>query len=108
MTFPFGETVTVQRPGGRDRYGDVSPGTEFNVEGVGFAPRYSNETNSDNRNTVITGLQMYVPIGIELRPTDVVVRNGVKWRVQGLPGEWVSPLTGWKAGIEVALERVTG
>lgn len=108
MDFPYGETVTVIRTTRSARYGDTTDGTSFTLSGCGFAPRGSSELE-EQRVTVITGYTMYAPADADIRPTDVVVReSGTRWQVKGEPGYWVSPFTGWAAGIEVALERVTG
>lgn len=106
--YPHGETVTVERAGGTDQWGDPLPGTEFQRHGVAFAPRTSSEQNSQG-NTVIVGLTMFDAYDADLRPTDVIRRaDGRRYQVVGEPGPWRSPLTGWEAGVEVALERVTG
>jgi len=108
VTFPHGETATVQRPGGETRYGDKLPGTEHTLTGCVFAPRESTELH-EFRNTVIVGLTMYAPAGADIRATDTVVRSdGTRWRVEGQPGVFTSPFTGWTPGVVVALERVTG
>lgn len=108
MRFEHGETVTVTRPGGTSRYGDPLPGVDHVLDGVGFAPRYSTELTAQ-RSTVIVGLTMLADVGADVLPVDVITRaNGKKYQVEGEPGEWISPLTGWHAGVEVALVRVTG
>lgn len=114
MTLPHGETVAVNRRGGTDKWGQDLPGTQHTVGPCGFAPRTatgSRNSTEDNaqRNTVITGLTMYAPWGADITSQDVIVRgDGSRWHVEGDVGEWLSPLTGWRAGIEVALVRVSG
>lgn len=108
MIFSYGETITVSRPGGQDRYGDPLPATTWQPDGLYvFAPRSSTEL-SDQRSTVIIGLTMYGPVA-DIQPTDTIIRvDGERFRVEGRPGTWHQPFTGWEAGMEVALEKVTG
>lgn len=113
MTFPFGETVTVQRPTEYSDYGDPLAPAEFTLSGVAFAPRSSTEL-SNQRNTVIVGMTMYAPYGSDVRPIDTIIRTNPvtseteTYNVDGEVGPWLHPLTGWAAGTEVALRRVTG
>ncbi|PRX95574.1 hypothetical protein [Allonocardiopsis opalescens] len=101
-------TVTVRRPGARDRYGDPLPGTEHTVEGCAVYPRTSTET-AVTGTTVITGRTLLAPIGADIAPDDqVVLPDGSLWSVVGDTGPWSSPLTGWAPGLEAALERVQG
>ncbi|GGM75535.1 hypothetical protein GCM10012275_52780 [Longimycelium tulufanense] len=115
---PHSITVTVKRPAGTDAYGDPLPGgTEHTVSGCAIAPRTSEE-QQDRRQTVIVGLALYGPYDADIEPTDTVVLpddplvpvalQGTEWHVEGEPGQWRSPWTGWKAGVEIALRRVTG
>jgi len=109
--FQHGESVTVLRPGTLDRYGDPVPGnpsTTHTIEGCAFAPRSSTELHAQV-NTVIVGLTMYAPSGADIKATDTIQRSdGTRWNVEGQPGVWSSPFTGWQPGIVAALERVTG
>lgn len=111
---PHGETVTVHRPGGVDRWGQRLPGTRHTISGCGFGPsrgpgRASSEEVTEQANRVVTGLIMYAAHGADVGALDVVERaDGTRWHVLGDPDRWSSPLTGWAAGVEVALERVTG
>lgn len=107
------ETVTVERPGGVDRYGDPLTPTTRQLAGCVFAPRSSNEGATQDGQprpgAVTTGLTMYAPPGAGLDPVDVVVRtDGSRWQVEGDAGQWVNPFTGATPGIEVALTRVEG
>lgn len=109
------ETVTVERPGGTDRYGDSLPAATRTVAGCIFAPRSSAEGSAlggrvlGTPNTVITGITGYLPADAAITATDVIVRpDGTRWQVEGEPGLWASPFTGWSPGLEVALVRVEG
>ena len=107
--YPFGETVTLLRSEvtGRDGYGnDVRTDTELEVAGCPVWPRGSTE-DTQGRDTVITGLTVVMPPGVEVLATDRVRVRGVVYAVDGEPGVWVSPLTGTAAGTEVALTRAS-
>lgn len=107
--FPFGITVTVERSGKPNKYGDKPPPVEHTISGVTVYPRTSSEA-TDNRDTVVIGLTMLAPHGSDVKATDVIrFPDGTKYQVDGEPGSWgPSPFTGWKPGMQVALERVTG
>lgn len=109
MPYAYGYTVTVKRPGGRDRYGNPLPGTEHTIDECVWAPRSSVEEN-DSRATTIVGLTMYGPYGSDIASTDQVELPGddVPWYVEGDPGEWTNPFTGEPAGFEVNLTRTRG
>lgn len=109
------ETVTIERPGGTDKWGQKLPSTEHTSEGWGFAPttgtggqRSSTEDNYQH-NTVIRVSTGYGPPDADVADQDVIRRaDGTRWQVEGDPGRWRNPLTGWPAGTEVSLRRVTG
>lgn len=105
---PYGITITVVRPGKRDKYGDETPGTEHAIDGCAVYPRTSGES-TDQRDTVVIGLTLLAPYGVDLKATDKVrLPDGTTYQVDGEPGPWSSPLTGWQPGVQAALERVTG
>jgi hypothetical protein len=105
-----------QSPGGTDPYGDPIPGTETLEEipaPSGFAqsftaPRISNDIDGPGRAGVIVGLTLYFECGYDLNHDDHVIVDGVRYRVEGEPGDWQHPKTGWDAGAEVALVRAEG
>ena len=107
--FPFGITVTVQRPGGVDRFGDpTGDAVEHEIAGCAFAPEQSRE-QTDRRQTVSTPAMLYAPYGADLRTTDKVLVPGQgTFHVGGKPASWMSPFTGWAPGVVVPLEEVTG
>ena len=110
MRFSHGETVTVVRasPGGVDAYGDPLPGdaSRVDVPGCAVAPRYSSEPSERGRQGVIVGLTVYGPD--VFLSTDQVEVRGVLYDVEGEPGFWENPFTGWAPGVEVALRRAEG
>lgn len=103
-------------PGGTDPYGDPVPGTET-LDDIpppsGYsqpftAPRSSTDLSAPGRAGVIVGLTLYFECGYDLKHDDDVLVDGVRYRVEGEPGDWSHPKTGWQAGAEVALVRVAG
>ncbi|HET7388430.1 MAG TPA: hypothetical protein VFJ19_17390 [Nocardioidaceae bacterium] len=110
--FAHGVTVTVERPGGTDRYGNPLPSTFHAVTGCAFAPRgESDEDNADRRAEVITSLSMFAADGADLAPQDVVIDPTPytgKWQVEGDAAVWRNPYTGRTAGIAAVLKRVGG
>jgi len=41
--------------------------------------------------------------------TDQIVRGDSSvWEVDGEPGDWLTPFTGWHPGLAIAVKRVTG
>lgn len=112
--FAFGDTVEIER-GPEDEHGDRQYAVVGTLEGVWWAPRYSNE-NNDDRSTTIVGLTLYGAYGADVRADDRVVlpnrtelpdaREERTYRVVGDRGDWRNPMTGWAAGSEIALERV--
>lgn len=108
MTFPFGTSVRVWREV-RNRLGDTVLADERWLDGVAISPRVSNESGGDIRTAVVTqGLTMYTPAGHGLTAHHRVEVAGVVYQVQGEPGSWASPLTGWVAGDQIELDRTEG
>lgn len=99
-----------QTPGGVDPYGDPIAGTEAaeEIPGAFVAPRTSNDIDGPGRAGMIIGLTLYLPYGYDLTHQDLVDVDGERYRVDGDPGHWLQPMTGWKAGAEVALVRAQG
>lgn len=118
MSFPYGFTATVKRAT-QDRVGNITTTPHHDEGGCALAPRSSSESLGQQRDTVTVGLTLYVPSpDADILPTDVIFLpdvpqvpppyRGTDWQVEGEPGAWISPFTGWAPGIEVALTRVTG
>lgn len=113
MYFPHGETVTVIRNGGRDRFGDHQPVREFTVDGCGVNWNTSTESIYANKavtrsETVTSNVIVYMPVGADVRSTDRIrLHDGSLWRVNGRPARWKSPFTGGEAGLVVQLAEIT-
>lgn len=115
MLFPHGETVTILTgTAAADPYsgeaGDLNwdDPAEQDVEGCGVQPRTSVEPSQDARTAVIVGLTVFMPAGTVIGPHNRLRVRGDDYEVEGEPGEWISPFTGWAAGVEVAVKRVSG
>lgn len=111
MSFPAGETVVLVRPGAptEDDYGNDVPGTatETNIAGAVVAPRTSGE-DVQGRDQVVVGLNVWLPAGTHVQPTDRLMVRGVLYEVDGEPGAWRSPFTGISSPVQVSLTRVAG
>ncbi len=112
--FPNGESVTIQTPGSTstDRYGnttaDWSNPTETVVDGVAVAPRHDRENPGDARSAVIVGYQLLMPATASVDAHSRVVVRGEVHEVDGMPGLWRHPMSGWEPGVEVLTRRVEG
>lgn len=116
MFFPNGDTVTILRSGGRDKYGDTSYVESHEIHNVGI--HYSDgrkvksnddESEVDNRDTFITEITLYCPIGSDILVTDKVeLPDGSLCRVARKPLPFKSPLTGWSPGISVNVRLIEG
>jgi hypothetical protein len=106
---PFGITVEVLG-GERDLDGDLHDEQPVGtITGAAFAPGTSTEDN-DRKSQVVTTGTLYVPPGAFPVTAQHRIRfpGGAVWTVDGAPGTWSNPLTGWSAGGEIRLRRVTG
>ena len=92
-----------------DEYGDPDgEPEEDDLEGCTVAPRSSTEVDERGRQGVVVGLTLYAPYGTDIVHTDQLQVDGVLYDIDGEPGLWKNPFTGWEAGIEVALVRAEG
>lgn len=109
--FPYGVEVTLIRREvlGVDQYGnDVRGPVATVVPGAVTWPRTSAE-ETDARNTVIVGMTVLLPPGVDVKPTDTFLIDGVAYEVTGQPFDWShNPWTQSRAGVQVELERVSG
>lgn len=91
-----------------DRYGDRSEVSSHQLSGCALAAQRSSEDTA-RAGTVATEQLLYGPYGADLTAQDVVVLpDGTEWEVDGSPESWRSPFTGWEAGVQVRVRRVTG
>jgi hypothetical protein len=110
VIFPRGETVVRIRltPGGRDPFGDPigDVETRTDITGCGIAPRQAGEQIGQGRIAATSGVTVYVPPGADVLPSDRIEVRGAVYEVEGEPGDWRSPFTGWEPGMEIHLTRV--
>src|SRR5215217_8814814 len=114
MSFPYGESVTVQRAGVRiDPYSnevttDWDNPTTFVIKGCVIFPANSMQNREPvdrDKTPVITGFTVLAPIGSDITCRDrVSFRNGPFREVISEPFEWRHPLTNWSPGMGFELE----
>jgi hypothetical protein len=115
MMFPVGETVTrLRATATTDPYSDepddlswTSP-SSLVIPGCGFDPGGSTETNDARRDAVTTQPTVYAPPDADIGPADRLSVRGVTYEVDGRPGLWRSPFTGWEPGLVVPLRLFEG
>lgn len=113
MDYPHGEQVTILHPGETTTdpdYGTPVPGdpTPEVVDRAAVAPRIQNRTDTENNRfqaTVQSGYDVFLPAGVTVEPDAQMVVRGETFEVDGEPGDWRNPFTGWQAGVQVALRR---
>lgn len=108
--FSHGVTVTVERPGDEDRFGNTLPGTSHEESGAGIAPGGSSEANADSA-TVEWDLDLIFHERVpDIRAHDQVVipDDPTTYEVHGRPRVSRNPYTGWDAGTVIRLKGVTG
>lgn len=106
--FTHGFTITVERPGALDRFGDRSASTTHTIAGCAAYPVTGSE-NMTQRDTVIDVWSLLVPFGSDIQATDIITfPGGERFEVDGSPSNYQSPLTGWTPGMEVRIRSVTG
>lgn len=103
--------VRVRRvESGADALGDPTDVTETRttISGCAVAPRSTSDIVDRGRQGVIVGLSLYAPAGTTVDHTDLFEVDGTLFEVDGEGGNWESPFSGWRAGVEIALKRAAG
>lgn len=101
-------------PGGVDEYGDPVAGSEdrITLTDAYVAPRndpgQGSEIQLRGRAGVIVGLMLFAPYDTDLVYTDRIEVDGVLYEIEGEPGRWRNPFSGWEAGMQAALRRAAG
>lgn len=90
-----------------DDYGNQSTSTtETAWPGCAVAPRYAAESTDPHRPNVVIGLTVFGPTPPSPINSDDRLRiDGDLYDIEGDDGDWESPFTGWRAGVEVACKR---
>ena len=106
MDFPYGITVTLRSTvTATDDYGnETTVVTESAWGPCAVAPRTSSESTDPHSPALIVGQTVYGP-EVSIDSDDVLVIDGEEWQVEGMPGVWRSPFTGWAPGIEVPIKK---
>lgn len=112
MDFPAGLMLTVKSTTTTtDANGDATTNSADVAWGpCALAPRSSEERTNSRQPAVITALTIYGPQTALDSADLVVIPSGAyagTWQVEGIPGVWESPFTGWAPGIEVAVKRAS-
>lgn len=109
MIFTFGEPITLVKrtKGAPDAFGnDTWTTTETTVKGA-CNPGASVEL-VQGQDLLTVQPSVYLPADVDVSAVDAVTVAGLTYEVDGSPNLWVNPYTGWRAGLEVKLRRVTG
>lgn len=106
--FAHGKTITLRSTlTTTDDLGNTSTvATESCWGPCAVAPRYATESTDSRSPAVIVGLTIYGPPAC-INSDDTLVIDGVEYQIDGLPGEWTNPFTGWAPGIEVPVKRAS-
>lgn len=113
MSFAHGLTVSVlPNAAAVDKYGDTDDAapTPASWGPVAVAPRTSAERADSRSPAVVTGLTIYGPTRTFGAKDQITIATGQyagTWQVEGIPGDWQSPFTGWAPGVEVAVTRAS-
>lgn len=115
MSAPFGEpiTVTTLTQSGTDDYGDPVTASTSIVRTGAFAPAIGSES-TNGQDQVVTQPQVFFTgqdaddVAAVIDSASTLTVRGLVYQVDGDPGDWRSPFTGWHAGLTVPLKRTAG
>lgn len=106
--FPYGVTVTVERPTGTDRHGNpLEPDTH--TESGAFAPAGSTEAAVGSGSSQVEWDEDFLTdLDADIRSQDTLIHDGQRFSVHGRPQKYRNPFTDWRAGMVVRLKAVSG
>ena len=114
MRFAYGVTVSVERPGGRDRYNNRLPSSFHTVPDCAPAP-VSTMTSNKEMNSLAATVEWDLELlcsdpdaDFEAQDILTIPGDGGRYQVNGRPERWRNPFTGWAAGCGVRLKAVNG
>jgi hypothetical protein len=107
MTFPLGQTVTVNRVT-QDAHGNKTVASTHTIDHCVFWPTAGKETIAPAMDVLEADMVILMPPGSDILSTDEVVVNGITYRVTGQPSSYTSPFTGFSSGIKVDLQNSEG
>jgi hypothetical protein len=114
MNFPHGVMVTlVSTTVTDDGLGNTTEeSVTYEWGPCAIAPRYATESTDPRVAPLIVGKTVMGP-PLDVDPADLTISSADSlilpdgtYQVEGLPGEWVSPFTGWAPGLEVQVKKV--
>lgn len=111
IPFQHGRSITVNRrtaSGVDDRGNATYTTTTASIHGCGIYPRNLGDVTGDGRDGVTIGLTVLAPADSDVLITDQIVVDGLTYRLVGAPSNWTHPMTGWRPGMQLDLERVEG
>lgn len=106
-----GETITIRRrtvTGVDDHGNNVYATTNVTVRDALIGIGTTSEPVDVNRDAVDATVTLYLPAGTLVLDGDVFIIRNVQWVKNGAGLEWVSPFTGFEAGIVVPLRKRNG
>jgi hypothetical protein len=107
VKLPYGQTVTVLRRPAVDRTGDGGATVSHTISQCAIV--WDSTTNDDDRrDTSITFVDVYVPVGADILASDQVeLPDGSVGAVFGRP-RWGEPhpMTGWQSGYKLVRLKV--
>lgn len=113
--FKHGETVVRLRRqmiadpySGENTQGSWDDADELPIAGVAIGPSSTQEVMADDRQQLITSMSLYGPQGLDVEPEDRIRARSGLWDVTGEEQQWSNPFTGWDAGSEYQVRKVTG
>lgn len=101
--------IRVRRTSGRDEYGDpTGDETRQQLPDAWVAPVGSDDVTGRGREGVEVVARLFGPFDLDVMERDLIEAGGVTYRTVGAPARWEHPMTGWKAGCTIDLERAEG
>jgi len=106
-----GETITIKRRSATstDAHGNKTYSTTtITVKDALVAIGGTSEPIDVNRDAVDSNLTIYLPNGTVIQDGDVFTIRNSQWVKNGSGIDWVSPFSGFEAGVVVPLRKRNG
>jgi len=109
----IGETIGVIRPTiSTDRRGDAvltyATTATHEVTGVAVEPRESREINDGRSAGTVVSLNLYIPSGADIEPTDRILVRSETFEADGEMADWRHPMASGVGGLVLAVKKVEG
>ena len=113
--FPFGQTVTRIRAAlvtdpytGQATKRDWPGASRVNLTHVQIAPASSTDVQTADGTRVVSAVSLWsLAIDLDVVAQDRIEVAGQVWEVDGDGARWSHPFTGWQAGAEFPLRRLS-